>query len=58
MDVDQTAPLEQSDLSPHCLPACKNRFEKSARIIRRQHKQTAFSDAVCLGALRVNFKNR
>ena len=31
----------------------KNRFEKSARIFSRQHKQTTFSDAVFLGALRV-----
>ena len=32
----------------------QNRFEKSARIFSRQHKQTTFSDAVFLGALRVN----
>ena len=50
MDPDQ----EQSDLGPHCLPVCKNRFEKFARIFSRQHKQTTFSDAVFLGALRVN----
>ena len=36
-----------------CLYA-KNRFEKSARIFSRRHKQTTFSDAVFLGALRVN----
>ena len=42
MDPDQTAPL------------CKNRFEKSARIVNRRHKQATFSDAVFLGALRVN----
>ena len=45
---------EQSDQGPHCLPVCKNRFEKSARIFSRRHKQTTFSDAVFLGALRVN----
>ena len=45
---------EQSDLGPYCLPVCKNRFEKSARIFSRQHKQTTFSDAIFLGALRVN----
>ena len=45
---------EQSDLGPHCLPVCKNRFEKSARIFSRRHKQTTLSDAVFLGALRVN----
>ena len=45
--------LEQSDLGPHCLPVCKTRFEKSARIFSRRHKQTTFSDAVFLGALRV-----
>ena len=44
---------EQSDLDPHCLPVCKTRFEMSARIFSRRHKQT-FSDAVFLGALRVN----
>ena len=32
---------------------CKNRFEKSARIFSRRHKQTTFSDAVFLGTLRV-----
>ena len=32
---------------------CKNRFEKSARIFSRRHKQTTFSDAVFLGSLRV-----
>ena len=53
MDPDQTAPKEQSDLGPHCLPVCKNRFEKFARIISRQHKQTTFSDAGFLGVLRV-----
>ena len=41
VDPDQTA--------PHCLPVCKNRFEKSARIFSRRHKQTTFSDAVFLG---------
>ena len=52
VDPDQTAP-EQSDLSPHCLPVCKNRFEKFAKIFSRRHKQTTFSDACFLGALRV-----
>ena len=32
----------------------KNSFEKFARIFSRPHKQTTFSDAVFLGALRVN----
>ena len=54
VDPDQTAPKEQSDLGPHCLPVCKNRFEKSARIFSRRHKQTTFSDAVFLGAFRVS----
>ena len=49
MDPDQIAP----DQAPHCLPVCKNRFEKSARIFSRRHKQMTFSDAVFLGALRV-----
>ena len=31
VDPDQTALLE-SDQGPHCLPVCKNRFEKFARI--------------------------
>ena len=46
VDPDQTAP------GPHCLPVCKNRFEKFAKIFSRRHKQTTFSDAVFLGALR------
>ena len=45
VDPDQTA--------PHCLPVCKNRFEKFARIFNRGHKQTTFSDADFLGILRV-----
>ena len=44
---------EQSDLGPHCLPVCKNRFEKFARIFSRRHKQT-FSDGSFFGVLRVN----
>ena len=52
VDPDQTA-QEQSDLGPHCLPECKNRFEKFARIFSRRYKQTTFSDAGFLGALRV-----
>ena len=46
VDTDQ-----QSVLGPHCLPLCKNRFEKFARIFSR-HKQTTFSDAGFLGILR------
>ena len=52
VDSDQ----EQSDQGPHCLPVCKNRFERFARIFSRrhkQHKQTTFSDAGFLGVLRV-----
>ena len=37
------------------MPVCKNRFEKSARIFSRRHKQTTYSDAVFLGALRVKW---
>ena len=48
MGPDQTAPLD-----PHCLPVCKNRYEKFARIFSRQHKQTTLSDAGFLGVLRV-----
>ena len=40
-------------MGPHCLPVCKNRFEKFAKIFSRRHKQTTFSDAVFLAALRV-----
>ena len=42
---------EESDQDPHCLPVCKNRFEKFARIFSRRHKQTKFSDAGFLGIL-------
>ena len=35
---------DQTDQSPHCLPVCKNRFEKFARIFSRRHKQTTFSE--------------
>ena len=45
--------LPTSDQGPHCLPVCKNRFEKFARIFSRRHKQTTFSDEVFLGVLRV-----
>ena len=48
---------EQSDLGPHCLPVCKNRFEKFARLFSRRRKQTTFSDAGFLGALRVKGTN-
>ena len=34
---------------------CKIRFEKFARIFSRRHKQTTFSDAGFLGALRVKY---
>ena len=44
---------EQSDQGPRCLPVCKNRFEKFARLFSRRHKQTTFSDAGFLGILRV-----
>ena len=47
---------EQSDLGPHRLPVCKNRFEKFARIFSRRHKQTTFSDAGFLSVLRVKLK--
>ena len=53
VDPDQTAP----DLGPHCLPVCKNRFEKFARIFSRHHKQTTLSDAGFLGILRVNLSH-
>ena len=46
--------IRQPDLGPHCLPVCKNKFEKFARIFSRRHKQTTFSDAGFLGALMVN----
>ena len=49
MDPDQ----EQSDLGPHCLPVCKNMFEKFARIFSGRHKQTTFLNAGFLGVLRV-----
>ena len=55
VDPDQTAPQgEQSDQGPYCLPVCKNRFEKFARIFSRRHKQMTFSDAGFLGILRAN----
>ena len=53
VDPDQTA-SDQSDQGLHCLPVCKNRFEKFTRIFSRRHKQTTFSDAGFLGILRVN----
>ena len=58
VDPDQTAPLGAvSDQGPHCLPVCKNRFEKFARIFSRWHKQTIFSDAGFLGILRVRWSS-
>ena len=56
VNPDQTAPKEQSDLGPHCLPVSKNRFDKFARIFSRRHNQATFSDAGFLGALRVNYR--
>ena len=44
---------DQTDLGPHCLPVCKNRFEEFARMLSRRHKQTTFSDAGFLGVLSV-----
>ena len=44
---------EQSDQGPHCLPVCKNSFEKFERMFSRRHKQTTFSDAGFLAILRV-----
>ena len=54
MDPDQTAPLGAGLIWVHtvCLYA-KCKFEKFARRCSRQHKQTTFSDADFLGALRV-----
>ena len=52
-DPDQ----EQSDQDPHCLPACKIRFEKFARIFSRRHKQTIFLDAGFLGHFKCKYKN-
>ena len=46
--------IRQSDQGPHCLPKCKNRFEKFARVFKGRHKQATFSDAGFLGILRVN----
>ena len=56
MNPDQTAPSSLIRVHTVCLYAKKkkNRFEKSARKFSRRHKQTTFSDAVFLGALRVN----
>ena len=53
MDPDQTAPVG-SLIRVHtvCLYA-KCKFEKFARRCSRRHKQTTFSDADFLGALRV-----
>ena len=53
VDPDQTAPLGAAWSNPHCLPVCKNRFEKLARIFSRRHKRTTFSYAGFLGILRV-----
>ena len=39
---------EQSDQGPHCLPVCKNRFEKFARIFRRCYKRQHFQMQVFL----------
>ena len=40
-------------ISPHCLPVCKNRFEKFARIISRRHIQTTISDEDFLCIIKV-----
>ena len=56
----QIRPLlkEQSDLVPHYLPVCKNRFEQFARIFSRRHKLTTFLDAGFLGIfLKVNVRD-
>ena len=55
MDPDQTAPFRSSLIRVHtvCLYA-KCKFEKFARRYSRRLKQTTFSDADFLGALRVN----
>ena len=45
VDPDQTAPLGAVCQGPHCLPVCRNRFEKVARIFSRRHKKMTFSDA-------------
>ena len=50
----QCGPRSDCSSSPHCLPVCKNRFEKFARIFSRRHKQTIFSDAGFLGIFRVS----
>ena len=44
MDPEQTAPIKQSDLGPHCLPM------RLVKHFSRQEKQTTF---VAIGALRV-----
>ena len=53
ISANSVDPDQKSDLGPHCLPVCKNRFEKFARIFSRRHKQMTFSDAGFLGVLRV-----
>ena len=53
LSVNSVDPVQQSDLGPQCLPVCKNRFERFVRIFSRRNKQTTFSDAGFLGALRV-----
>ena len=52
---DQTAPFRSSLIWVHTVCRyAKNSFEKFARIFSRRHKQTTLSDAVFLGAVRVN----
>ena len=53
VDPDQTARSSLIRIHTVCLYA-KNRFEKFARIFSRRQKQTTFSDAGFLGALRAN----
>ena len=58
VDPDQTAPIEQSVLGPHCLLIyliCQLCY---AIICIRRLQQTTFSDAFFLGTLRVNISFR
>ena len=51
--ANRVDPLDQGS---HCLPVCKNRFEKFAGIFSRRHKQTTFSGAGILCILRVSWQ--
>ena len=57
MDPDQTAPSSLIWVHTVCLYA-KCKFEKLAKRCSRRHKQTTFSDANFLGALRVKIVGR